>query len=288
VAARIPALDLHFPSVTGRPGLADHVSTLADEIGVAAVHETGPATSPVWRLFLADPARVDAAAARLEADLGPLGVRVERISVADEDWAARSQAELPRVTVGALVIAPPWDIPTAVTPGGHLLVIRPSMGFGTGHHETTRLCLRLLQDADLSGRRVVDAGTGSGVLAIAALRLGASDVEAIDYDEDALASARENLTLNGLEGRISLRAGDLRHLPVRPADVVVANLTGALLVAQSAAVLGLVAPGGLLLASGFLRHEEVDVVAAFAPLVGEMVTTREGEWAAFRARVGGG
>ena len=133
------------------------------------------------------------------------------------------------------------------------------MGFGSGHHATTRLCLAALQRLDLRGRRVLDIGTGSGVLALAAARLGAAGVLAIDVDADALDNARANAALNGGPRNVEFR---LRRLPrrTRPrADVVVANLTGGMLAAGAADLAGVVRRGGTLILSG-ITVEEGDTV----------------------------
>src|SRR5262249_58526932 len=129
------------------------------------------------------PAERDRAAEGLRTDFAEL--EFTPIDVPDEDWAARSQAALRAVRVGTIVVAPPWDVPDHVTDGNVVIIIRPSMGFGTGHHATTRLCLQALQQCDLRGRSVMDVGTGSGVLAIASSLLGANPVIGVDDDEDA-------------------------------------------------------------------------------------------------------
>jgi ribosomal protein L11 methyltransferase len=189
------------------------------------------------------------------------------VDVPDEDWAARSQASLKAVRVGNLIVAPPWDAPIVVA-------IRPSMGFGTGHHATTRLCLAALQAFEVKERTVIDVGTGSGVLAIAASLLGAVNVRGIDDDEDAIHAAWDNLALNPA-AIVTLLVGDLRKTELEPADIVFGNLTGGLLMA-SAATIGALAgrTHGRLILSGFQTAEEADVVAAFA---GFTVERREQE-----------
>lgn len=166
--------------------------------------------------------------------LGTCGVSVTCFDADDEDWARRSQADLGAVRVGRVIVAPPWD-PAATSPpeGTVVVVIEPSMGFGTGHHATTRLCLDALQQIDLRGTRVIDIGTGSGVLALAAAKLGATTALGVDVDVDALASARAAATLNGLPRGVSFVEADFRKTRLPLADVVVANLTGGMLAAAA-------------------------------------------------------
>ena len=187
---------------------------------------------------------------------------VSSVDVPDEDWARRSQENLQPITIGRLTVVS--NPSTSTDQSAIRIVIPPSMGFGTGHHATTQLCLEALQAIDLAGATVLDVGTGSGLLAIAAVRLGAARAIGIDVDEDALHAARENLTLNPEVGsRVTFRAGDISVAPADrdlQADVVIANLTGHLLV-QSAAALKHVACGGATLIVSGLQIEERDAVA---------------------------
>lgn len=230
---------------------------------IPAIDET---SEDAWRIFfLTDEAR-DQAAAALRTEFPTLSM--QPVDVPDEDWAAKSQANLHAVQVGRVIVAPPWDVPATI-------VIQPSMGFGTGHHATTRLCLAALQRIDLAGRSVLDVGTGSGVLAITSSRLGATDVTGIDDDADAIHAAWENLALNaGVQ--VSLLVGDFRTDDVVPADIVLGNLTGGLLIASAERLRRLVNAHGSLILSGFMTSEERDVVAAFAAFTVEHRAEEDG------------
>ena len=218
---------------------------------VEAIDESAPEG---WRIFFRTTPSRDRALEHLRRAFPT--AQATPLAIADEDWAARSQAGLKAVTVGGMIVAPPWDVPLTI-------VIQPSMGFGTGHHATTRLCLTALQRLDVKGRDVLDVGTGSGVLAIAASRLGAASVRACDDDQDAIQAAWENLALNP-GAVVTMLVGDLRTLQLEPAHLVLANITGGLLTATASRLLSLVAPHGHLILSGFQAHEERDVIAAFA------------------------
>src|SRR5687768_1745238 len=230
---------------------------------IAAVDETD---GDLWRVFFHTAAERDRALAAFQRDFPDLSF--QSIDVADEDWAARSQANLHAVQVGRIIVAPPWDAPTTI-------IIQPSMGFGTGHHATTRLCLAALQRIELAGRSVLDVGTGSGVLAIAASRLGASPVTGLDDDGDAIHAAWENLALNA-GANVSLVVGDLRSTELAPADVILANLTGGLLIASAERLRKLTNAHGRLILSGFQTHEERDVVTAYSAFTVEHRGEEEG------------
>lgn len=207
--------------------------------------------------------------------------RIDVRDVDDEDWARRSQRNLGAVVVGALTVAPPWarpDVP-ATDDAAPMVIITPSMGFGTGHHATTRLCLTALQHLPLAGRTLLDVGSGSGVLAIAGRILGASTATGIDSDPDAIQAATENLADNPHADRVSFERGDLRQVPLGQADVVTANLTGALLVASAGRLVASVRPGGTLIVSGFLDSERDAVIRAYAPATIAWESSEDG-WSA--------
>jgi ribosomal protein L11 methyltransferase len=158
-------------------------------------------------------------------------------------------------------------------------VIEPSMGFGTGHHQTTRLCLDALSDVPVAGRGVLDLGTGSGVLAMAASMLGARDVRGVDIDADAIAAAERSASLNVLPVPVAFETADVFTTPPAPAEVVLANLTGAMLMRSADALGTLVTPGGTLIISGFVADERSSVEATLRAF--DVVDRRaEDEWCA--------
>jgi ribosomal protein L11 methyltransferase len=272
-----PALDIHVPSCD--PQLADLVLAELDDFQPTAIHE--PDGTSRLRAFFTSTESRDAAARALAASFGT-HLFVETLSVEDEDWAARSQAQLQAITVGRIVIAPPWDMGSDPL---FTIIVKPSMGFGTGHHATTRLVLRAVQQLQIANQTVLDIGCGSGVLAIAAIKLGARSAVGIDIDPDALANATENAALNEIGDRVRFEESDFRTMSAR-ADVVMANLTGALL-ERSAATLGaLVTPAGRLIVSGFMQTEADAVISALNTVAGLDSIAQEEEWmcATYRSR----
>lgn len=239
-----------------------------------------PPTPLHWNICFSDADERDRAAAAIRAALPALDV--EAVDLPDEDWAARSQATLTMIHAGRFIVAPPWDMPPADV-AATVIVIEPSMGFGTGHHATTRMCLRLLSDLDVSDLTVLDLGTGSGVLTMAAALSGARRVIGIDVDTDAIQSAETSARMNTLPDTIEFRVSDFRSAPPAPADLVLANLTGGMLTSSGAAIAALVKPGGQMILSGF-DHAEVDAVLAAFGGFAEVQRLTEDNWIALQLR----
>jgi ribosomal protein L11 methyltransferase len=277
--ADYPALEILFRA-SSDPHLRDRLYADLDDFSPIAIqedHDEAGEAAHRWRVFFRSASSRDAAREALAADVS---VETLAIDVPDEDWARRSQDDLKAIEAGGLVIAPPWDVPT----GKPVIVIEPSMGFGTGHLATTRLCLLLLQQLDVRGARVLDIGTGSGVLALAAWKLGAGDVVAIDHDPDALDNARANIERNGAAPSIDIIQDDLRGLRIQRADIVLANLTGAVLVRFAAELRSLVMDGGYFILSGFAPEDVAVIRTAFAGLA-LIAEKTEGDWAAVSLQV---
>jgi ribosomal protein L11 methyltransferase len=284
VASSSPALVLRFPSGTTAP-LRDRLVALLAEFDLLAVQEDALDLPRVWSAHFATPAARDAAAAAIADDDEFALVGVERTEVEDEDWARRTQADLPAITIGRVTIAPPWDLPPPASriprPDSVVIQIEPSRGFGTGHHQSTRLCIVLLQSRDLQELTMVDVGTGSGVLAITAAKLGAAFVSAIDSDPDAVENARENIAANGVEAIVDAHVDDLATTTAPAADLVTANLTATLLSRHASDLGRLVRPSGSLIVSGFNLDDRDRVAEAFAPHFEVTEAAEEDDWMGF-------
>lgn len=276
-----PALVLAFPADFTAAD-RDRLVALLAESGLVAIHEDDVARPLRWTAHFVDANARDQAAHAIPNAAGFGNVLVEPADVDDDDWARRTQADLPAIRVGRIIVAPPWDLPAPEKIDGHsiLVEIEPSRGFGTGHHQSTRLCLLLLQGRQLSGRTVIDVGTGSGVLAIAAARLGAGRVVAFDVDPDAVENAQENAARNDVAGIVDVAVLDLSAATLPPADVVTANLTGTLLQRHAADLLRLTRRGGVVIVSGFTEEESDRVLAAFSPREASASAEEEG-WVAY-------
>jgi ribosomal protein L11 methyltransferase len=200
--------------------------------------------------------------------------------VKEEDWANAWKAYHPVQHVGErIVIKPTWR---DYTPQPHELVVEldPGMAFGTGQHPSTRLCLLALERMMLNAARVLDVGTGSGILAIAAALLGASEVFGCDIDKKSIEVARENVVLNHVVAKVRLEVGSLGHMsPKGDADVIIINILAPVIIELLPLARPLLSDEGRIILSGLIATQEADVRAQLAE-VGLQVIAREqeGDW----------
>lgn len=209
-------------------------------------------------------------------------------AVADEDWAETWKEFFHTEKIGArTVIKPTWEEYEAKA-GEIVVELDPGAAFGTGQHATTSLCIRALEDLVRPGMTVFDVGTGSGVLAIVAAKLGAKRVEAVDFDPVAVRVARENVRQNGAEDVVRTERSDLLKSVEGEADLIIANIIADIIVRLFGEVKGSLAAGGTMLLSGIIEDRLADVVEA-AGRHGFSVEKIEQEkgWAAVVVKGGG-
>jgi ribosomal protein L11 methyltransferase len=224
-------------SIRVRPGASPDAALAAlFELGSEGVHEAG--AELVTHFPAADPA------AQVSATLVPA-----------VDWAEEWKKGVGAHELGRLAIVPPWL--AAGRDPARTIVIEPEMAFGTGEHQTTRGVVRLLPDVIRPGDRVADLGAGSAVLAIAAAKLGAAHVTAIELDHDAIANAEENVARNGVADRVSVIEGDAEVLLpfVGPVRVVLANIISSVLTGMLPTIAASLTPDGEAILSGILVEE---------------------------------
>lgn len=214
--------------------------------------------------------------------LRPVG-KLQVSTVDDADWKEGWKAGYTPQRIGRVVIVPSWlEVPLAV--GEVAILLDPGMAFGTGLHPTTRGCLTLLQGLRPMPQRVLDVGSGSGILALAALRLGADRVVCLDTDSIAVDATRANADANGLGERVTVQLGTLPSAPTEPPFLLVlANLVASVLVDLAGPLAAHVEPGGTLLASGIIEPRVGEVVDALsAAAFTERARLHDGEWVSLR------
>lgn len=253
--------------------VAEGMTNFLWELGALGVIEEQPAGGPVeLRAFFPghfDAHAVGARVGQYVAGLSALGFTAPgppRVApVADANWAQAWREHFRPLPIGRrLLVAPPWNVESA--PERLTIVIEPGRAFGTGHHGSTAGCLEALEAivAQHVPATAIDLGTGSGILAIAAARLGVLRVLAIDEDPDAVTCAAANATLNGVADRIVCRSADAAALQTAPAPLVLANLLSAAHRRLASAYARYVAPGGRLVVGGLLDGEAAEVGTALS------------------------
>lgn len=291
-------LTLTLPTDAGN---AQALADLLTEAGALAVTlregagppvlEPGPGETPLWSATRVEGLFPDREPAPLLAWLrarAPGGVLdgAELGRVEERDWVRETTRGFQPLRFGQrLWVCPTWTAPPA--PAAVTLRLDPGLAFGTGTHPTTALCLDWLAAAALEGTTVVDYGAGSGILAVAALLLGAADGWAVDHDPQALRASADNAALNGVGSR--LRVVPPESLPALQVDLVVANVLAGPLVELAERLTHLLRPGGTLVLSGILSEQAQGLAAAYAPHLPLAVDAeREGWCRLVGCRVGGG
>ena len=209
-------------------------------------------------------------------------VVVDTQTLEDEDWASRWLAEHPPIRFGERLWVAPHNAPVEADDDAIVMRLDPGLAFGTGTHPTTRLCLAWLAEADLAGSRVVDYGCGSGILAIAAVLLGASEVVAVDIDEQALQATRENAAHNGVADKITTPA--MSDITGGPFDIVLANILAKPLISLAPTLAELARPDSALVMAGLLTRQIADVRGAYEPAFVFDAPVIEDDWARLSAR----
>lgn len=247
---------------------AGALAVTLEDAGDEPEFEPPPGAAPLWRrvrltaLYPDQPQALETAQAlfRSLAAHRAAAPRIERLR--DRAWERAWRDDFAPARCGRrLWICPKGQSPP--DPDAAVVELDPGLAFGTGHHPTTALCLRRLDGMDLAGKTIIDYGCGSGILAIAALRLGAIRAVAVDHDPQALEAAQANAEHNGVADRLLARPPE--EMPEQAADLLVANILAGPLVELAARLTTLVRTQGQIALSGILRDQGAQITAAYAP-----------------------
>ncbi len=237
--------------------------------------------------------RVRQALRELQAftDIG--GAAITSSQTEDRDWMNNWKEYFHQFYVDDILIVPSWEEPQEERPGTMLLRMDPGTAFGTGMHETTQLCIRQIKKYLKAGMRMLDVGTGSGILGMIGYKLGAAYVMGTDLDPCAASAVRENLRANGLEdagfemmiGNILTEAEVQKQAAREPFDLVTANILADVLAALSPVAVRYLKPGGFYITSGILEQKEAEVRQAVEQAGMEVIETAvQGEWVSLTAQ----
>ncbi|MEG6614840.1 50S ribosomal protein L11 methyltransferase [Peptococcaceae bacterium 1198_IL3148] len=201
--------------------------------------------------------------------------------IKEEDWATAWQAYYKPVKVGQrFIVKPTWE-EIKVEPNQVVLEMDPGMAFGSGTHATTTMCLEFIEDCIIGGEMVCDVGTGTGILAIAAAKVGAKKVLAVDVDEVAVKVAKENIAGNMVADKVQVVQGNLLDHFAGEADVIIANIVADVIIKLAPDALEALRPGGYLITSGIIRDRAEEVLSALQQTGFKLQGQRhQGEWVA--------
>ena len=293
ITAAVPTADAERASETLRAHTGLDISievpfTQAD-LESDAVLSTGGTTLLHAYVTDDDAGRALAAATRRAFAVAGLPAAIAQRIVAEEDWAESWKEHFHVERFGhRIVVVPSWRVYDA-RPDDVVLTLDPGMAFGTGQHETTRMCLEALETAVLPGARVLDVGCGSGILGIAAAKLGAAGAYAVDIDPNCVRVTRDNAAANGVSEVVRAESGSLgADWPFTGApgafDVVVANIIARVIIELSEPLVAALAPAGRLILSGVIREREQEVCAAIGAAGASLASVcAMGDWRCIEA-----
>lgn len=215
-------------------------------------------------------------------ELGGTTPPFERREIADADWVGLTQSQFDPIAIGdRLWIVPSWhEVPASARADAVVIRLDPGMAFGTGDHPTTRLCLAWLAENIGGGETVIDYGCGSGILAIAAAKLGAANVVGTDIDDQAITAARRNAAAND----VAIAFASSSRFAAAEADIVLANILSNPLKVLAPLLTSLVAPHGRLVLSGILERQWQDIAAIYAPTITLRLWGAEDGWVCLEGR----
>lgn len=252
-------IEIHFNEIS--PETSDVLVALLPDLGFTGMEET-----PKGLKAYATAGQVDQSA--LDLLCAEMGIHYTNAELEEENWNSSWESNFdPVILPGKIHVRAHFHPP--LEGFEHEILITPKMSFGTGHHATTRMMMLGMLELDFMGKEVLDFGTGTGILAILAERLGATSVEAIDNDHWSISNVNENIQLNAASNIIVALAENLDE--VHTCDMLLANINKHVLLAHAASMAQLLRTDGFLLISGLLAVDQVDIEAVFTPLFGKPI-----------------
>jgi len=284
----VPFLELHLRLKSSEQPEVESVLEAQNALAITLldaedvpIFEPGVGEMPLWpdlcltALFDADTDQIELLAA-LDGQIPENVLRSAKFAILDDkDWTRAWMESFAPMQFGRRL----WIVPTTHTPPEPDAInirLDPGLAFGSGTHPTTALCLQWLDGLDLAGKRVVDFGCGSGILAVAALKLGAASAVAIDNDPQALLATRENAVRNGVADRLLVQSDKAAHPSA--CDVLLANILLPPLISLAPLLQSLVLPGGVAAFSGMLAGQEVEFIQAYRDSFQALTVIQQGDW----------
>jgi ribosomal protein L11 methyltransferase len=271
-------------NITAEPFIPEILSGLMWELEITGINEEVNCI----KVFASEESSVNADKIsgqlnKLVAEKMIFNFSVEENLIEDKNWNEEWEKSVRVIEVSdKLVIKPTFKDYTA-KPGQIIITIDPKMSFGTGEHQTTKLILQFLETSVMNGIKVLDVGSGTGVLAIAAVKLGAESGIAVDNDEWCYGNGKENCILNSVNNKVDVRFGEIKDIPERNFDLITANIQKNILLDIAGEIKKRLKPGGLLILSGLLFNDEQDIVKKYSSLSFEKLEMKSlDEWIALK------